>query len=143
VETLLKSIDSFSAEHANRAFFRALNPDMAEDIMADGAVKMDDPLHLTTSLDHAQNYIPHHPVVEFRIKPEAKVLDMRRFPKSEQGTWDATLPDDEDAELPLGRAGLVADELIDAFFHEFEDILEVHDHSILTPVRVIPPLLSN
>jgi hypothetical protein len=109
--------------------------------MAAGAITSQDiegPLHLTTSLDHAQNYVPHHPVIEFVLKPEAKVLDMRFHPKSETGTWDATLPDEADVDHPLGRAGLVGEDLIDGLFHEFDDILEVHNHAILTPVKLHP-----
>jgi len=144
METLTKSFESFSARHANTAFFRALNPNVASDVMAAGAISPEQlagPVHLTTSLEHAQNYISHHPVVEFMLKPNAQVIDMRHFPKSETGTWDASLPDEQDMAHPLGRSGLVADGLIDAIFHEFEDVLEVHDHAQLVPVKLHPALL--
>ena len=74
------------------------------------------------------------------MKPGAKVLDMRFHPKSERGTWDATLPDETDAEHPLGRSGLVGEGLADAMFHELSDVLEVHQHAILTPVRLHQPV---
>ncbi len=144
METLLKSFDSFSARHANTSFFRAINPDVASDIMSDGSITAEHlggPVHLTTSLEHAQNYLPHHPVVEFVLKPESRVVDLRHYPKSETDMWDASLPNDLDDTATLGRKGLVDDGLIDAIFDEFSDMMEVHQHGVLTPVRLHPAAL--
>jgi hypothetical protein len=145
VETLHKSLDSFASRHANTVFYRAVNPGKADDILAQGKITdehLELPAHFTTSLTHAQHYLPHHPVVQFILKPAAKILDMRFHSKSETGQWDATLPDEEDLKHPLGRAGLSDEGLIDGLFHEFEDILELHNPDMLTPVKVHPPIYT-
>lgn len=97
------------------------------------------PINLATSLEHAGNYIPHASTVEFLLKPDARIIDMRFVPKSEKGTWDASLGEEDDAVHSLGRAAMVRDNLIDGIFHEMEDVLEIHNPAVLVPVRVHKP----
>ena len=70
MDSLLRSFDSFSARHANTAFFKAINPEAAARVLETSsfaAAQLDGPHHFTTSFEHAAHYVPHHPVVEFKI----------------------------------------------------------------------------
>ena len=142
METLLKSFESFSKRHGNTAFFKA-HPN-AGDILSQVSPHLaGTPIHLTTSLEHAQNFMPHESAVEFILKPAAKIVDFRFHPRSDAGLWDLT--HDEDGDDQTGAPGmpksqLISDGLIDGVFHEFSDILEIHNPDVLIPVGVHAPI---
>ena len=70
VETLLKSFESFSQRHGSTSFFKAHA--QAGDILGQVSPHLaGSPVHLTTSLEHAQNFLPDEHAVEFILKPEA------------------------------------------------------------------------
>lgn len=139
METLIKSFDSFSSRKGNTSFFVA--HDRAGDVLEQGVSELKGPVFLTSQLEHAQNFLPHAEVLECLLRPDAKVVDFRHHPKSENGTWDLTHDEDSEDQATnplLKKSDLVGDGLIDGVFHEFNDILELHNVAVLTPVCVHP-----
>lgn len=142
VDTLLQSCESFAKRHGNTSFFKAHAN--AGDILGQVSPHLAGiPAHLTTQLEHAQNFLPHEHVVEFMLKPEAKIADLRFFPKSDMGMWDLTHDEDgedQSAAPVMPKSQLIGDGLIDGIFDEFSDILEIHNPDMLIPVTVHKPV---
>lgn len=140
MDTLIKSFESFAKRHGNTSFFLAHT--RAGEILENGPGELSGPVFLTTDIEHAQNYLPHADVVEFLLKPQAKISDFRFFPRSENGTWDHTF--DEESEEPqdggplMKKSEMVGDMIMDGLFHEFGDRLELHNPDVLLPVCVHP-----
>ena len=145
METLQKSFDAFRRRYGGRVFFRAISQRPAERIISAGRVSSQDlpmPIYLDCSLERAGNYLPNCPTIEFRLKRDARVVDVILFPRSNTGTWDATLPPDLDEESANGRTSLAKRGLADGFFHEVAEMLEVYNCDILVPVKMHSPLVQ-